>query len=311
MRRRHIVFGTRGSPLALAQAREAVSRAADCGRFNAGDLEIRIIKTTGDLKSVPRVSEIGGKGVFCRELEQALLDGKIDIAVHSMKDLPVGQPEGLAADCVLPRADPRDALICDSAASICALADGSRVGTSSLRRSAQILRLNPKLKPVNFRGNLDTRLRNLDNGAADAAILAMSGLIRLGRMSRRISPVPVSDMLPAPAQGAVCLERRTDDRAAGALALTLNDPESRCRVSAERALLSGLGGDCATPVGALAEIDGDEIFIRGEYLSPDGTVCISKSLRGSVADAVELGLELARRILAEAGASGRRPDSRR
>ena len=183
-------FGTRGSPLALAQTREAVNLALGSGRLRPEEVEVRIIKTAGDVKSASRVSEIGGKGVFCRELELALLDGEIDIAVHSMKDLPVRQPEGLVVDCVLLRADPRDALICTTESSLRALADGAAVGTSSLRRSAQILRLNPRLKPVNFRGNLGTRLRRLDDGEADAAILAMAGLARLEQLTERVSRSP-------------------------------------------------------------------------------------------------------------------------
>ncbi|MCY4197948.1 MAG: hydroxymethylbilane synthase [Rhodobacteraceae bacterium] len=303
MKRRSLKFGTRGSPLARAQTIEAVKRAAECGEYEHDALQTYIIRTTGDVKSTAPISMIGGKGVFCRELEQALLDRRIDIAVHSMKDLPVKQPEGLIADCVLPREDVRDSFICHSATHPRDLPDGAVVGTSSLRRQAQLLKLNPGLKIVNFRGNLDTRLDKLAQGAVDATLLAMAGLRRLDILSDQMTPVPVTDMLPAPAQGCVCLQWRSDDRQVRELMEQMDDFESKCRATAERSLLSGLGGDCNTPLGALAEYSEGDILISGELLSPDGSVCYSDQLRGPVCDAAQLGLELARRILAEAADS--------
>lgn len=285
--------------MALAQVREAVALAIDCGACHPQKVEIKVIKTTGDFKHSARLSDIGGKGVFSKELEDALLAKEIDIAVHSMKDLPILQPSGLIIDGVLPRAAPDDALISRKAKTLQELPDGSRIGTSSLRRGAQILRLNPKLVPVNFRGNLGTRLQKLDAGEADAAVLALAGLHRLNLPHQKFTPIPILDMLPAPAQGVICLERRLDDVGIAKLVAQLNDEETKHRVMAERALLSGLGGDCETPIGALAEVIGTNIQLHGELLSPDGVLWVSKSIRGPMTEASELGLKLARRILAE------------
>ena len=202
----------------------------------------------------------------------------------------------------MPRVDPRDALICDYAANLGELPDGAVIGTSSLRRSAQIRRINSTLTPINFRGNLDTRLRKLDEGEVDAAILAMAGLRRLGRLTERMKPIPVQEMLPAPAQGCVCLERRVDDEQASIVCALLNDPVSFSQALAERTVLSGLGGDCNTPLGAMAEVAGRDILIRGELLSEDGTAHTALEVSGTVSDAVELGLQLSRDILARAAA---------
>lgn len=299
MTNRKVIFGSRGSPLALAQVQEAVDLAIGCGVCCPDKVEIKVIKTTGDLKHSVRLSDIGGKGVFSKELEDALLAEEIDIAVHSMKDLPILQPNGLIIDGILPRAAPNDALISRKAKTLQELPDGARIGTSSLRRGAQILRLNPKLVPVNFRGNLGTRLQKLDAGEADAAVLALAGLHRLNLPYQEFTPIPILDMLPAPAQGAICLERRLDDVGIAKLVAQLNDEETEHRVAAERALLSGLGGDCETPIGALAEVIGTDIQLRGELLRPDGASWVSKSIQGPMAEASELGLKLARRILAE------------
>ena len=230
----------------MAQTEEARSRLLRICGCRPEELRVRVISTAGDRDQARPIDEIGGKNVFCREIEHALIEGEIDIAVHSMKDLPVTQPDGCAVDCVLPRADPRDALICKDFQRIEDLPDGSVVGTSSLRRRAQLLNRNPKLKTVGIRGNVETRLRKLENGEVDATLLAMAGLRRLGREGECAFPISVTSMLPAAAQGAICLERRADDTRTAALLSRINDRSSALRTAAERAVLAGLGGDCTT-----------------------------------------------------------------
>lgn len=303
--RKPIIFGTRGSPLALVQTEEAKSRLQRLCRCDSAELKVRVIRTAGDRSQSLPISEIGGKNVFCREIEQALIKGEIDIAVHSMKDLPIAQPDGCAADCVLPRADPRDALICRDFRRIEDLPEGSVVGTSSLRRRAQLLNRNPKLKAVGIRGNVETRLRKLENGEVDATLLAMAGLRRLGRDGECAFPISVKAMLPAAAQGAICLERRADDTRVAELLSKINDRSSALRTTAERAVLAGLGGDCTTPIGVFAELKRGIMTLCGELLTADGRKSFKCEIEGPEEDAAELGLELSRRILAQTGGASR------
>jgi hydroxymethylbilane synthase len=298
-------IGTRGSPLALAQAHETRDRLAAAFSLPAAAFEIMVIRTTGDDRAMIAadrpLKEIGGKGLFTREIEAAMLEGGIDIAVHSMKDMPVCQPEGLVLDCYLPREDVRDAFISQlGAAGIDGLKPGQVVGTSSLRRRAQLLYRRPDLKVVEFRGNVQTRLRKLSEGVADCTFLAMAGLNRLGMDSIATAAIAPETMLPAVAQGAIGIERREGDARARAMLEAIHDLPTGQRLAAERAYLAALDGSCETPIAGLALLEGDEIWLRGEILRPDGSECLAAEGRAPVADAAALGDDIARQLLARA-----------
>ena len=296
-------IGTRGSALALAQANETRDRLAEAHGLPTEAFEIVIIRTTGDRIIDRSLRELGGKGLFTREIEQALTDGEIDIAVHSMKDMPVLQPEGLVIDCILPREDVRDAFLSDRHASLADLPDGAVVGSSSLRRQAQVRFRRPGLKLVEFRGNVQTRLKKLEEGVADATFLAMAGLARLGLDDLARTPVSPEDMLPAVAQGAIGVERRADDELLAALLAAINDPPSATRITAERAYLRRLDGSCETPIAGLCEILGDgSLHLRGEILRPDGSDAVAAERRGPASDAEAMGVDLAEELLSRAPA---------
>jgi hydroxymethylbilane synthase len=273
MRRRgrvvtHIRLGTRGSPLALVQAnmvRDALILA------HGIDVEIVIIKTTGDVVQDRPLAEIGGKALWTKELDRALLSNEIDCAVHSMKDVETHRPAAITIAAILPRADVRDRLI--GAASIADLPHGATVGTSSPRRRAQLLRMRPDLNIISFRGNVDTRLAKLTAGEANATLLAAAGLARLGRPDVGVA-IPLNIMLPAPAQGAVGIETRTDDGDTRALLTPLDHPSTHRSVLAERALLAALHAGCHSPVAALASEDG---VIRAELFAEDGSAHVAGS----------------------------------
>ncbi|HHX90308.1 MAG TPA: hydroxymethylbilane synthase, partial [Paracoccus sp.] len=257
-------IGTRGSPLALAQARETRDRLAAAFELSPDAFEIVVIRTTGDDRAMIAadrpLKEIGGKGLFTREIEAALLDGGIDIAVHSMKDMPVCQPEGLIIDCYLPREDVRDAFISlQGVGGIEGLAPGQVVGTSSLRRRAQLLYRRPDLKVVEFRGNVQTRLRKLSEGVADCSFLAMAGLNRLGMADVPHVAIAPETMLPAIAQGAIGIERREDDARARAMLEAIHHLPTGQRLAAERAYLTTLDGSCQTPIAGLALLEGSTL----------------------------------------------------
>ncbi len=297
-----IRIGTRGSPLALAQAAETASRlAAAHPELRAeGAVATSVIRTTGDRMSQGPLAEIGGKGLFTKEIEEALLAGHIDIAVHSMKDVPTALPAGLVVSCILPREDPRDALICAGADSIAALPPGAVVGTASLRRKAQLLHRRPDLVVTVLRGNVETRLRKIAAGEAAATLLAMAGLKRLGLADRAAAAISVDEMLPAVAQGAIGIECRADDAATLTRLAPLNDGDSFAAVAAERAFLAALDGSCRTPIAALATVAGDgSIDFRGLIAAPDGSAV--HAARRSGGDGVALGLEAAAELLAVAG----------
>jgi hydroxymethylbilane synthase len=246
------------------------------------------------------LSAIGGKGLFTREIEEALAAGSIDIAVHSMKDMPVDQPDGLVIDCYLPREDVRDAFVSPVAASLMDLAPGAIVGSSSLRRRAQVLVRRPDLKLVEFRGNVQTRMRKLDEGVAAATFLAMAGLNRLHLAVARHAVEP-ADMLPAVAQGAIGVERRAADDGVAALLAAIHDHDTGLRVVAERAFLCRLDGSCQTPIAGLAVLDKDGLWLRGEILRPDGSRSISGEMRGGPGDGAVMGRALADDLLRRAG----------
>lgn len=293
-------IGTRGSPLALAQAHETRDRLMAAFDLPQGAFEIVVIKTTGDRVLDRPLKEIGGKGLFTREIEDALLSGGIDIAVHSMKDMPVAQPEGLLLDTYLPREDVRDAFVSPAVARLADLPQGATVGSSSLRRRAQLKARRPDLHLVEFRGNVQTRMKKLQDGVAVATFLAMAGLNRLGMADVARSAIAPEEMLPAVAQGAIGIERRaSDDRAARMLA-AIHHRETGERLAAERAYLAALDGSCETPIAGLAVIEGGSIWLRGEILRPDGSESITGERRGPIADGATMGESLARDLLAQA-----------
>lgn len=295
-------IGTRGSPLALAQAHEARDRLAAATGLPEGAFEVVVIRVTGDAVQDRPLSQIGGKGLFTKEIEEALLAGDVDLAVHSMKDMPVEQPRGLALDCHLAREDARDAFVAlGDHAGLADLPEGATVGTSSLRRRAQLLARRPDLRVVEFRGNVQTRLSKLAQGVAEATFLAMAGLRRLGLEAVPARPIPPDAMLPAIAQGAIGVERREDDGRVREMLALIHDRDTGLRIGAERAFLAGLDGSCQTPIAGLAELDGDRLRLRGEILRPDGGRVLADDVTGDVAEGAEMGRAMAARLLREAG----------
>ncbi|MEL6281963.1 MAG: hydroxymethylbilane synthase [Pseudomonadota bacterium] len=295
-------IGTRGSPLALAQAHETRDRLVAAHQMDPDAIEIAIIKVMGDQVQDRALAEIGGKGLFTKEIDEALLDGRIDVAVHSMKDVPTVLPDGIEIIATLPREDVRDAFLSEKASSLGELPAGSLVGTASLRRQAQVLFRRPDLRVETFRGNVQTRLRKLGEGEADATFLAMAGLSRLGMADVAQSVVAVEDMLPAVAQGAIGIAGRSGDDETRALLAALDDAPTGVRVAAERAFLTRLDGSCRTPIAGLAELVEGEIWFRGEILKPDGSERHAVERRGAVGSAAAMGDDAAKEVLAAAGA---------
>ena len=294
-------IGTRGSPLALAQAHETRARLMAAHGLPEAAFEIAVIKTTGDRVTDRPLAEIGGKGLFTKEIEEALLAGAIDIAVHSMKDMPTILPAGLAIACLLPREDVRDAFVSLTHANLAAMPEGAVVGTSSLRRRAQLLNRRPDLRVVEFRGNVQTRLRKLADGVAEATFLACAGLHRLGRAEAIRAAISPDEMLPAIAQGAIGIEARGDNAAAEALLAPIHHAPTATRLAAERAFLAALDGSCRTPIGGLAEITGEDLRFRGEIIRPDGSERLATERRGPLADAAAMGTDAAEELRARAG----------
>ncbi|MGB3244917.1 MAG: hydroxymethylbilane synthase [Sulfitobacter sp.] len=294
-------IGTRGSPLAMAQAYETRQRLAEAYDLPHEAFQIQVILVTGDRVQDRPLKEIGGKGLFTREIEEAMLDGSIDIAVHSMKDMPVKQPCGLLLVTYLPREDVRDAFVALDGKPLGDLAAGSVVGTSSLRRQAQLKLRRPDLKVVEFRGNVQTRLKKLGDGVAHATFLAMAGLNRLQMDHVPKVAIDVGDMLPAIAQGAIGIERRADDRRTADMLAAIHDGPTGQRLAAERAFLAELDGSCETPIAGLAEFDGGSLRLRGEVLRPDGSEAIDDDMTVPIEDGAEAGREMARKLLATAG----------
>lgn len=293
-------IGTRGSPLALAQAYETRQRLMTAFDLPEGAFEIVVIKTTGDRILDRPLKEIGGKGLFTREIEDDLLSGAIDIAVHSMKDMPVAQPDGLALTTYLPREDVRDAFVSLDGGKLTDLREGAVVGTSSLRRKAQLLNYRPDLEIVEFRGNVQTRLKKLKDGVAEATFLAMAGLNRLAMDEVPRTAIEAEEMLPAVAQGCIGIEQRLGDDRVSEMLSAINDTLSTQRLAAERAFLGALDGSCETPIGGLATIDGDTLTLRGEILRVDGSEVLSDEQTCSVADGAKLGVEMARKLRSQA-----------
>jgi hydroxymethylbilane synthase len=297
-------LGTRGSALALAQAAEVRARlAAAHPELAAPDaIETVVIRTTGDQVRDRPLAALGGKGLFTKEIEEALSAGAIDFAVHSLKDVPTWLPDGLAIVCHLQREDPRDVFVSPRAASLRELPAGAVVGTASLRRQAQVLHARPDLRVVPFRGNVETRLKKLANGVVDATLLALAGLRRLDLAGCATAVLDPEEMLPAVAQGAIGIEARAADERTRRYLAPLDDPATACRVSAERALLAALDGSCRTPIAALAMLSGDALSLKGMVIRPDGSECHVAERRGAAADAVALGAEAGQELKARAGA---------
>lgn len=289
-------IGTRGSPLALYQAHETRDRLKAVHGLTDAEIEIVVITTTGDRVRDRPLSEIGGKGLFTKEIEEALFDRSIDMAVHSMKDMPARLPDGLVMAALLPREDPRDAFLSPVASDIAGLAQGARVGTSSVRRAAQLRRIRPDLDVVPFRGNVETRLAKLADGVAAATFLACAGLNRLGLQDRITSAIPVSIMLPAVAQGCIGVETRDGDKATRDLLHPLNDDETADAVACERTFLAALDGSCRTPLAGHAVITGGSIAFRGHALTPDGVHCFETTRDGARADAGRMGREAGEQV---------------
>ena len=299
-----IRLGTRGSPLARIQTDMVKARLMEKVEAlrEPGMIEVVVISTTGDQVADRPLADIGGKGLFCKEIEMALFDQRIDAGVHSMKDMPTWLPDGLVIAAMMERADPRDALICRKADSIKTLPEGAVVGTASLRRQAQILAKRPDLKVINFRGSVGTRLQKLDNGEVDATLLARAGLDRLALPDVPQSVLSPEEMLPAVGQGVIGIECRQEDEDLIALLQHIDHQPSSQAVHAERAMLDVLDGSCHTPIGAYAIIDGDRIHLRGLVARPDGTECVETERRGSAGDAISLGRDAGQELRERGGA---------
>lgn len=287
-------IATRGSQLALWQAHHVKARL----EANEPGLEVELVvlKTRGDKILDRALSEVGGKGLFVKEIEEALLDGRADVAVHSMKDLPAEIPERLLVAAVPEREDPRDALVVGpklAARDVAALPSGAKVGTSSLRRVCQLKARRPDLALLPVRGNVDTRLRKLDEGELDALVLACAGLVRLGHGHRITCALPIEDSLPAIGQGALALECREEDLETRARLAALDHPPTARAVAAERAFLARLGGDCKTPLAAHARLHGERLVLDGLVGAPDGSAIVRGRREGALADGPALGRALA------------------
>ena len=296
-----IRIGTRGSPLALAQAHETRSRLMAALAWPESAFEIVIISTTGDQIRDRPLSEIGGKGLFTKELEEALYADAIDCAVHSMKDVPAHMPVGLALAAILPREDVRDAFISFNASDLRSLAHGAKLGSSSVRRTAQALRIRPDLVSTQFRGNVQTRLEKLKTGIADATFLAAAGLKRLGLADRITSLIDVEDMLPAVAQGAIGIQVKQSHEAAFAALAMINHAESNVAVTCERAFMAALDGSCRTPIAGLATLHNGQIIFKGEALTLDGKHSFKTDRAGGLADAARMGHDAGQEIKAQGG----------
>ena len=293
-------IGTRGSLLAVAQAEEVRNRLSSEFELPLNAFEIVKITTSGDLITDRPLKEIGGKGLFTKEIEHELLLGTIDIAVHSMKDMPVLQPCGLQIDTYLPREDIRDAFLSFEYSSIDDLPNNAILGTSSVRRTAQVLNFRDDLQVIDFRGNVQTRLKKLRSGIAFGTLLAMAGLNRLRISDVPIFPIEIGDMLPAVAQGVIGIERRVSDLSAAHLLERINDYKTERLLSCERAYLKALDGSCQTPIAGCAILENGNIYFRAEIIKPDGSQKLTESGVCLEEDAEELGIELAERLRSKA-----------
>jgi hydroxymethylbilane synthase len=296
-----IRIGTRGSNLALKQVYELRDRLCAAHGMTEDDFEVVIIKTSGDMIQDKALREFGGKGLFTKEIEETLIAGDIDMAVHSMKDVPTVEPDGLEIVCMLSRADVRDAFISLKAEGLSDLPEGAVVGSSSLRRQAQVKALRPDIEVITYRGNVETRLRKLEEGVADATLLAVAGLERLGYADRMTAPVSPDEMLPAIGQGAIGIQIRETDAPRRELLSAIHDQPTHVCVRAERAFLADLDGSCRTPIAGLAELDGEQLRFRGMILLPDGSEVHHTERNGPASDAESMGKDSAKELRERAG----------
>jgi len=296
-------IGSRGSPLALAQARAVRERMASAHGVAPDAIEIRVIRTSGDAVQDRPLAEIGGKGLFTKEIEEALLRNEVDLAVHSAKDMATQLPAGLAIAACLPREDPRDVFVSRVAETLAELAAGARVGTGSLRRAALVRRLRPDLATVPLRGNVETRLRKLGEGVADATILALAGLRRLGLDNAATAILDVEMFPPAVGQGVIAIEARADDDQSRALVEAINDADAAIALACERAFLAVLDGSCKTPIAGYARLAGGRVQFSGLIVKPDGSAALTVSRTGPARDAAMLGADAGRELKAKAGAA--------
>ena len=294
-------IGTRGSPLALAQARLVRRLLAEAHGVGEDDIAIEVISTGGDRSQASNASliEIGGKGLFTKEIDEAMLAGRVDIGVHSSKDVATRLPDGIALVAFLEREDARDAFMSVKVQSLDHLAERAKFGTSSIRRAAQVLRVRPDLEIVPFRGNVGTRLQKLLDGVADATMLAMAGLNRLGEGHRATALLDSEIFMPAPAQGAIGIAVRSDDSRMAGIVAALNHAPTHLAISAERAMLAVLDGSCRTPVGALSRLDGETLTLKGQILSLDGKTAFDSAASGT--DPIALGRQVGDDLIAQAG----------
>lgn len=294
-------IGTRGSPLALWQAHETQKRLAAAHGVPLEAIAITIIKTSGDIIQDRPLAEVGGKGLFTKEIEQALFDDAVDLAVHSSKDMETNLPDGLVLTACLPREDVRDAFICKRATTLAELPAGAVVGTASLRRGAMVKRLRPDVEVISIRGNVDTRLRKVETGEVDATLLAYAGLKRLGLADKATSLFDIATFLPAVGQGAVGIECRADDTRTRDILAAIDDGVTRTALTAERAFLRALDGSCRTPIAGHATVSGDRLSLRGLIVKTDGSVAHETSREGAAADAAALGDDAGRELKARGG----------
>jgi hydroxymethylbilane synthase len=297
-----LLIGTRGSPLALWQANHVRDLLIAAHGLAPDDVALSVITTTGDRIKDKPLREFGGKGLFTKEIDEALLAAEVDLAVHSMKDLPTLLPEGVVVGAVLKRGDVRDAFISAKGETLETLPAGARVGSSSLRRQAQIRRLRPDLEVIDFRGNVETRLAKIERGVAEATLLALAGLQRLGLAARVTAVMPTDAILPAVAQGAIGIAARAGDARTLSLLHVLNDDKTAAAVACERRFLAELDGSCKTPIAGLAEIDdGRALRFRGLILKPDGSEWHAVEMQGAVQDGARIGAEAGRDLARRAG----------
>jgi hydroxymethylbilane synthase len=294
-------LGTRGSPLALAQARMVRQALAAAHGFDPEQIAIEVIRTSGDRIQDRPLADVGGKGLFTKEIEEALAAGTIDLAVHSAKDMPTMLPPGLVLSAFMEREDPRDVFISRKAKSIADLPRGATVGTASLRRQAMVKRQRPDLTVVPLRGNVETRLRKLDEGVADATLLALAGLKRLGIADAATAVLDVNEFLPAVGQGAIGIETRADDTRTRELLATINHADTFSALAAERAFLAVLDGSCRTPIGGHATIASGRLRFRGMVVKPDGSEAFEATREGDVRDAEKLGADAGAELKGRAG----------
>ena len=292
-------IGTRGSPLALVQARTVRARLATALGVSEDEIWLNIIRTSGDAIQDRPLAEVGGKGLFTKEIEEALLDGRVDLAVHSAKDMPTFSQPGLMLAACLEREDPRDVFISYKAKSFAELPKAATLGTASLRRQAIAKRLRPDLNVVSIRGNVETRLRKLADGEVDATILALAGMKRLGLVQHATAIMSEQEFLPAVAQGAIGIEARANDERTREILARINHADTFTAIACERAFLAELDGSCKTPIAGHATLSGDTIHFRGLLAHPDGNPSCEHQMRGPRADAIKIGTEAGRHIKRE------------